>query len=69
MDSLWHMDRDGFMRCLVGIEIMGQRRCTTLYLQLESMESVGHRKESSERHNKIGKEKPSIEAISSERNH
>jgi hypothetical protein len=30
------------MRCLVGTESMGQRRCIALDLQLESMESVGH---------------------------
>jgi hypothetical protein len=66
MDSVCHMDRDGFMRCLEGTKSMGQRRCITMYLQLESMESVGHRKESSERHNKTGKEKPSTEDISSE---
>jgi hypothetical protein len=62
------MDRDGFMRCLVGTEKMGQRRCIewiynwNQWNQLESMV----RKESSERHNKTGKEKSSAEAISSE---
>jgi hypothetical protein len=40
-----------------------------MYLQLESVESVGHRKESNERHNRTGKEKPSAEAKSSEENH
>jgi hypothetical protein len=63
MDSVYHMNIDGFMRCLAGTKSMGQRRCIVVYLQLES---VGHRKASKERHNKTGKEKPSAEAISSE---
>jgi hypothetical protein len=37
---------------------MGQRRCIEVDLQLESVESYGHKKTSSERHNRIGKEKP-----------
>jgi hypothetical protein len=36
------MDKDGFMRCLAGTKSMGQRRSLTVYLQLESVESVGH---------------------------
>jgi hypothetical protein len=39
------------------------------YLQLESVELVGHRKESIESLNKIGKEKLSAEAKSSKENH
>jgi hypothetical protein len=42
---------------LAGIEDMSQRRLITIYLQLESVESVGHRKRRNERNIKIGKEK------------
>jgi hypothetical protein len=35
-------------------------------VELVKMKSISHRKESSERHNKTGKRKPSTEAISSE---
>jgi hypothetical protein len=51
---------------------MGQRICIVVYLQLQSVESVGiswSQKESSERHNIIEKENLLAEAISSERNH
>jgi len=66
MDSLWHVDKDGFMRFLAGTSIMCQRRCIPVYLWLESMELVGHIKASSERNNRIGKEKLSAKDISSE---
>jgi hypothetical protein len=59
------MDRDGFMRCLEGIESMVQKRIIVVDLQLESVESVGIRKERSERQNITRKEKPSTKAISS----
>jgi hypothetical protein len=52
MDSVCHMDREGFMRCLEGTKSMGQRICIATYLQLESF---GHKKESSERNRKVVK--------------
>jgi len=40
MDSLWHMDIDGFMRWLAGTKKMGKRRYISVYLQLELVESM-----------------------------
>ena len=58
------MDKDGFMRSLAGTENMGQRKCIAVY-QWNQLKSVNNIKASNERHNKIGKEKLSAEAISS----
>ena len=35
------MEKDVFVRCSIGTERMGQRRCIEMYLQLKSMELVG----------------------------
>jgi hypothetical protein len=47
---------------------MAQKWCIVVYLQLELVKSVSHIKASSERHNKIEKEKLSAEVISSKGN-
>jgi hypothetical protein len=63
MENVSHVDIDGFMRCLVGTKSMVHIRCIAVYLKLELVESIGHEKESSERHTKTWKDKSSTKFI------
>jgi hypothetical protein len=64
------MDRDGFMRSLEGLDRYMTEHIYIFTIGISGIngqvESVGHKKTSSERHSRTGKEKPSAEAISSE---